>query len=110
MAKQLNSTVTGDKTVDDENKPINQNDPPVADSTDPEVKKEAAAEESVGGFLDPDKVKVGASHKFYNSQPHTLRCPYSKEWFPGGNFTHEEVEVNEWIKSQVDSGVLKAAK
>jgi hypothetical protein len=62
------------------------------------------------GFLASKDVKVGEKYKFYNTQIHTTRDPYSGVTFPAGNFTPEEVEVNQWIKSQVDSDLIRAKK
>lgn len=70
----------------------------------------AAAETAAEGFLEPKDVEVGKSYKFFNTQVHTLRCPYSGARFPAGNFTPEEVTVNQWIKCQVDSLLIRAQK
>lgn len=121
MAKQLSSKAAPEGASTNEGAPtLNEaednagaegaNDEQPNGAEQAQAEAPASATKPAEGFLASKDVKVGEKYRFYNTQIHTTRDPYSGVTFPAGNFTPEAVEVNQWIKSQVDSDLIRAKK
>lgn len=110
MAKNVISSLTQEDTKMDEKTAPVATTQQEQDSAEEKAKAAALAakakELDVKLSSDPEGLKIGAKHYFYNHTKYQLRCPYSGATFPADNLSPSKIEVNEWIHSQVAAGLL----